>query len=56
MQSESAELPATLVGTIAVPGEVDSYEFDGHAGEELVFRVTAAPLGLKAGIAAGLTK
>ena len=38
-------LPATLVGTIAVPGQVDSYEFDGRAGEELVFRVTAAPLG-----------
>jgi hypothetical protein len=42
---ESTTLPATLVGTIAVPGEVDSYEFDGHAGEELVFRVMASPLG-----------
>jgi hypothetical protein len=45
MQLEPAKLPATLVGTIAAPGEVDSYEFDGRTGEELVFRVTAARLG-----------
>jgi hypothetical protein len=42
---EPATLPATLVGTIAVPGEVDNYEFDGRAGEELVFKVMASPLG-----------
>lgn len=45
MQPESTRLPATLVGTIAVPGQVDSYAFDGRAGEELVFQVTAASLG-----------
>jgi hypothetical protein len=45
MQPEPAKLPATLVGTIAVPGEIDSYEFDGRAGEELVFRVAASRLG-----------
>ena len=44
-RSKSPALPATFVGTIAVPGQVDSYEFDGRAGEELVFKVTAAPLG-----------
>jgi hypothetical protein len=44
-QSEPTTLPATLVGTIAVPGEVDNYQFDGHAGEELVFRVAASRLG-----------
>lgn len=44
-QAEPTALPATLVGTIAVPGEVDRYEFDGHAGEQLVFRVDAANLG-----------
>jgi len=40
-------LPATLVGTIAVPGQVDNYQFEGRAGEELVFMVTAMPLGSK---------
>ena len=44
-QPESTTLPATLVGTIAVPGEIDSYEFDGRAGEELVFQVAASRLG-----------
>jgi hypothetical protein len=38
-------LPATLVGTIAVPGQVDRYEFAGTAGEEVVFQVNAASLG-----------
>ena len=45
--AELVSLPATLVGTIAVPGESDSYEFDGRAGEELVFKVTASELGSK---------
>jgi hypothetical protein len=45
MQPEPAVLPATLVGTIAVPGEIDRYEFDGRAGEELVFQVAASRLG-----------
>jgi hypothetical protein len=47
MHPEPAALPATFVGTIAVPGQVDGYEFEGRAGEELVFQVTAAPLGSK---------
>ena len=47
MQPEFTNLPATLVGTIAVPGQIDSYEFDGRAGEELVFQVEASPLGSK---------
>ncbi|MGD0913564.1 MAG: hypothetical protein ABR928_16845 [Terracidiphilus sp.] len=41
------ELPATFIGTIAAAGDKDSYEFDGKAGEEVVFRVQAAPLGSK---------
>jgi hypothetical protein len=45
MQAEPTTLPATLVGTIAVPGQVDNYQFDGRAGEDLVFQVTASPLG-----------
>ncbi len=45
MQPESVKLPATLVGTIAVPGQVDSYPFEGQAGEEVVFQVRASELG-----------
>jgi len=41
------DLPATLIGTIAAAGDKDSYQFDGKAGEEVVFRVRAAPLGSK---------
>ncbi len=44
---QPATLPATLVGTIAIPGQVDRYEFDGRAGEEVVFQVNAATLGSK---------
>jgi hypothetical protein len=44
-QPEATPLPATLVGTIAVPGQIDTYQFDGRAGEELVFQVRAARLG-----------
>jgi hypothetical protein len=40
-------LPATIVGTIAAPGETHAYQFAGHAGEDEVFRVVAAPLGSK---------
>jgi hypothetical protein len=46
-QPEWTTLPATFVGTIAAPGKVDSYEFDGPAGEELAFQVSAARLGSK---------
>jgi hypothetical protein len=43
--SQPAVLPATLVGTIATPGDSDSYEFDGKAGEDVVFEVVASKLG-----------
>jgi hypothetical protein len=38
-------LPATMVGTIAAPGDSDHYEFDGKAGEDVVFEVIASKLG-----------
>lgn len=41
------ELPATLIGTIAANGEKHSYQFDGKAGEEVVFVVQASELGSK---------
>ena len=44
-QPERIQLPATLVGTIAAPGDAHDYQFAGNAGEELVFQVVAAPLG-----------
>jgi hypothetical protein len=43
----SVELPATLIGTIATNGARDSYQFEGKAGEEIVFRVQASELGSK---------
>jgi hypothetical protein len=43
--SQPAMLPATLVGTIAAPGDSDRYEFDGKAGEDVVFEVVASKLG-----------
>lgn len=42
---ERVELPATLVGTIAAPGDAHVYEFEGKAGEEMVFQVVASQLG-----------
>jgi len=38
-------LPATLVGTIAKPGEVHTFAFEGKAGQELVFQTVGAELG-----------
>ncbi len=40
-------LPATLIGAISTRGEKDTYEFEGKANEEVVFRVQAASLGSK---------
>ena len=37
-------LPATIVGTVATPGEVNTYQFSGREGEQAVFRVVASPL------------
>jgi len=47
------ELPATLVGTITATGEKHSYQFEGKAGEEIVFVVQASELG--SGLASLLT-
>lgn len=41
---QSVDLPATLIGAIEGPGESDTFEFDGKAGEDLVFRVQASEL------------
>ena len=42
---QRVELPATLIGTIAAPGDTHDYSFEGKAGEELVFQVVASPIG-----------
>ena len=44
-QAQPVELPATIVGTVAAPGDSDRYEFEGRKGEHLVFQVTASALG-----------
>ncbi|HEY6293582.1 MAG TPA: PPC domain-containing protein [Terriglobia bacterium] len=44
-QAQPVELPATIVGTVAAPGDTDSYEFEGTKGQQLVFQVTASALG-----------
>jgi hypothetical protein len=44
-QPQQVKLPATFVGTIASPGDADSYQFEGKAGEEVVFQVEASRLG-----------
>jgi hypothetical protein len=40
-------LPATLVGTIERPGDVDHFSFMAQAGQQLVFQVVAQSLGSK---------
>jgi hypothetical protein len=42
--AQSVTLPATLVGTIAAPGDSNRYQFDGKAGEDVVFEVVASKL------------
>ena len=44
-QAQLVDLPATLIGTITSPGDEDTYQFHGTAGEEIVFRVQASQLG-----------
>jgi hypothetical protein len=44
---QQVQLPATLVGTIAATGEKHTYQFEGKAGEEIVFNVEASALGSK---------
>jgi hypothetical protein len=44
-QSQRVELPATLVGTLSSAGDVDTYQFRGQVGQEVVFQPLAASLG-----------
>ncbi len=44
-QPKHVQLPATLIGTLQAPGDAHNYEFEGKAGEELVFQVVAEQLG-----------
>jgi len=46
-QAQPVILPATLVGMLDKPGDVDTFQFRGQAGEEVVFRVVASQLGSK---------
>jgi hypothetical protein len=43
-QFQHVVLPATLVGTISKPGQMNAYQFAGHAGENVVFCVVASKL------------
>jgi hypothetical protein len=45
VESQKVELPATLMGTVGWPGDVDSYEFTGKAGQEMIFQIDASALG-----------
>jgi hypothetical protein len=42
---QTVELPVTLIGSIAAPGEDDRFQFNGKSGEQIVFRVLASKLG-----------
>jgi hypothetical protein len=44
-EAQPVELPATLVGTLEQPGDTDTYQFSGKAGQEMVFQVVASQLG-----------
>jgi len=41
---QEVKLPATIVGAVSKVGEVNSYSFEGQAGQEMVFRVVASKL------------
>ncbi|MDQ3211374.1 MAG: hypothetical protein M3Q85_01765 [Acidobacteriota bacterium] len=43
--AQKVTLPAVLVGSLGVAGDVDAYEFRARTGEEMVFQVVARPLG-----------
>jgi hypothetical protein len=43
-QIQRVALPATLVGVISEPGEMNRYQFEGHRGENVVFCVVASQL------------
>jgi WD40 repeat protein len=44
-QATPLRLPATITGAIERPGGVDGYRIEAKAGQELVFRALARPLG-----------
>ena len=44
-EGQAVNLPATIVGTISSPGDVDSYKFTGKAGQEVVLQVVASAVG-----------
>jgi hypothetical protein len=46
-EPQQVELPATIVGSVSAVGEVDSYSFEGKAGQEMVFQVVASRLDSK---------
>jgi hypothetical protein len=43
--NDTVQLPATLIGNIAAPGDADVFRFKGKSGDEIVFAVQAAQLG-----------
>jgi hypothetical protein len=45
IDSQHVELPCTIVGDLQSVGDVDSFQFNGLAGQELVFQVIASALG-----------
>jgi hypothetical protein len=53
--AQFVDLPATLIGSIEGPGEKDAFEFEGRAGEDIVFRVQASELGSDLASALALT-
>ena len=44
-EARPVELPVTLVGALEQPGDTDTYQFGGKAGQEMVFQVVASELG-----------
>jgi len=42
--NQIASLPATIVGVINPVGDADYYQFEGEAGQEIVFQVVASPI------------
>ena len=43
--AQFVSLPATLIGNISAPGGEESYQFEGHTGQEMVFAVQASRIG-----------
>lgn len=43
--AQEISFPITVVGAIAAPGDIDYFQFNTKAGQELVFEVSAASMG-----------